>query len=307
MLTTNLSGYPRRPDLNSIRKYLAIGGENPYTIATKKAVREQMEAGVDVITDGQVRDVLNVMASNVPGMEAACPRPRIENKLGAPRQPTVAPDFVVATELCGDARRVKAALPGPFSFAESCEIDPKSGYGSKFDAELLFDIASVLRFEIEALRAHKARLIQIAEPIESVHDFAIFADLLSLMFKKVAMPICHMEGNMRRAFPMLLDSKVAVISFEVVKFPENRRVLEFEELVTANEKRTCVGCVNSSPEPQETLELVEKRIIPFVEAFGYDLVWISTNGTLANLSFKEAFHRLRQLKITKERIAVKNR
>lgn len=304
MLTTNLSGYPRRPDLNSIRKYLAAGGENPFTAATKKAVRAQIDAGVDVITDGQVRDVLNVIASNVPGMEAEG-RPRIENKLSAPRQPAVAQDFVIAAELCGDARRVKTALPGPFSFAESCQIDPKSRYGSEFDVELLFDIASVLRYEIEALRERKARLIQIAEPVESVHDLEIFTDLLSLMFKKVATPICHLEGNVCSAFPVLLDSKAAVISFDIVEFPENRSVLDFEELATAHEKITCVGCVNSSPKLQETLELIEKRIIPFVETFGYDRVWISPNATLANLSFKEAFHKLRQLKITKERIAVK--
>ncbi|HYB59825.1 MAG TPA: hypothetical protein VEB88_06220 [Candidatus Acidoferrales bacterium] len=306
MLTTNLSGYPRRPDLNSIRKYVATGGEDPFTAATKKAVRAQIDAGVDIITDGQVRDILNVIASNVPGMEAEG-RPRIENKLGAPRRPAAAQDFVIAAELYGDARRVKAVLPGPFSFAESCQINPKSRYGSKFDVELLFDIASVLRYEIEALRERKARLIQIVEPVESVHDFEIFTDLLSLMFKKVSMPICHMEGNVRSAFPMLLDSKAAVISFDLVEFPENRSALEFEELIIAHEKKTCVGCVNSSPKPQETLELIEKRIIPFVETFGYDRVWISPNGTLANLSFKEAFHKLQQLKITKERIGAKKR
>lgn len=306
MLTTNLSGYPRRPDQTSIRKYLRIGGENPFTTATKKAVQEQIDAGVDVITDGQVRDVLNVIASNVPGMEVEG-RPRIENRLAAPRQPTVVQDFVIAAEQRGDARLVKAVLPGPFSFAERCQINPTSLYGSKFDVELVFDIASVLRFEIEALREHKARLIQITEPVESISDFEIFVDLLSVLFKKVKTPICHIEGSVPSAFPILLDSNAAVISFEVVDFPENRNVVEFEELVAVHEKIICVGCASSSPTRKESLESIKNRVTPFVEAFGYERVWISPNRTLANLSFSAAFHTLRQLKSTKEHIAAKKR
>ena len=306
MFATNLSGYPKRPDLSSIRNFLAVGGENPFTAAIKKAVQDQVAAGLDIVTDGQVRDFLNVIASNVPGMKADS-RPRIENALGVPRRPTAAHDFDIAAAQCGDARRVKAVLPGPFSFAESCDINTKSLYSSKFDAELLFDIASVLRFEIEALRERKARLIQIVEPVESTYDFEIFADLLSVLFKRVETPVCHIEGNVRSTFPMLLDANVAVISFEVVDRPENRNIREFKELVETHEKMVCVGCVSTSLTPQESLKLIEQRIIPFIDAFGYDRVWISPNGTLANLSFDEAFHKLRQLKIIKDRIAAKKR
>src|SRR5665647_2773078 len=92
-----------------------------------------------------------LMASSVPGMTTDG-RVCIENKLGAPRTPMMTLDFLTAAAECEDARLVKAVLPGPFSFAKSCELDTKSPYSSRCDVDLLFDIASIIRFEIEALK-----------------------------------------------------------------------------------------------------------------------------------------------------------
>lgn len=306
MLIANLSGYPKRPDLDSIRKYLEVGGENPFTAAVKKAVQDQIKAGMDMVTDGQIRDSITLIASNVPGMQTDG-HARIESKLGVPRRPTMALDFLTAAIACGDARLVKAVLPGPFSFVESCQLNPKSPYSSNSDVDLLFDIASILRFEIEALKENKARLIQIVEPIESVNDIDVFLDLLSFLFKRVRTPICHLEGDVSKAFPQLLDAKISVISFDVVAFPQNRETLKFEELFEVHEKITSLGCVDSSAAQKESIESIEKRVIAFVDAFGFESVWISPNKTLASLPPLAAFHKLRQLKITKDRIAARAR
>lgn len=306
MLTANLSGYPKRPDLNVIRKYLEVGGENPFTAAVKNAVQDQIKAGTDVVTDGQIRDSITLIASNVPGMKTDG-QARIESKLGAPQRPTIALDFLAAATACGDARLVKAVLPGPFSFVESCQLSSRSPYSSNSDVDLLFDVASILRFEIEALKENKARLIQIIEPIESVNDMNVFLDLLSFLFKRVKTPICHLEGDVSKAFPQLLDAKISVISFDVVDFPQNREILKFKELFEVHEKITSLGCVDSSAMQNESIQSIEKRVIAFVEAFGYDSVWISPNKTLASLPPLIAFHKLQQLGITKDRIAARTR
>jgi methionine synthase II (cobalamin-independent) len=304
MLTANLSGYPERPDLDAIRKYLDVGGEDPFTTAVKKAVQGQIEAKIDIVTDGQIRDPFTVIASNVPGMETDG-YVGIESKLGAPRRPTLASDFLTATVECGDARLVKAALPGPFLFARSCQVSPNSPYSSNFDVDLLFDIASVIRFEIEALKQNTARLIQIVEPIESVEDIDIFLDLLSFLFKRVKTPICHIEGDVSMAFPQLLDAKISVISFDAVAFPQNREILKLKELFEVYEKIISLGCVDSSAAKKEPIESIEKRVAVFVDAFGYESVWISPNKTLASLPPRTAFHKLKQLTIVKNRIATR--
>ncbi len=304
MLSANLSGYPTRPDLNSIRAYVRAGGENPFTAAVKKAVQDQLRAGVDIVTDGQVRQVTHLLAYNVPGM-LMDDHPRIENTVGAPRNTTAELDFITAARECGDATRVKAVLPGPFSFADSCVLDAKAPYRSKHDVNLLFDIASVLRYEIDALRENHASLIQITEPIEIVRDIDVFLDLLSVLFKRVKTPVCHFEGNLSKAFPKLLEAKIAVISFDVVDFTQNNAMVKFKELFEVHEKVACVGCVNSSKAQVESIEALEKRVGPFIDAFGQERVWISPSKTLANLPRLAAFDKLRQLGTAKLRMAAR--
>jgi Methionine synthase II (cobalamin-independent) len=304
MLSANLSGYPTRPDLKAIREYVRAGGENPFTAAVKKAVQDQLRAGVDIVTDGQVRQVTDLLASNVPGMRMD-DHPRIENTVGTPRNTTAELDFITAARECGDAARVKAVLPGPFSFADSCVLDAKAPYRSKHDVNLLFDIASVLRYEIDALRENHASLIQITEPIEIVRDLDVFLDLLSILFKRVKTPVCHFEGNVSKAFPKLLEAKIAVISFDVVDFTQNNATVKFKELVEVHEKVACVGCVNSSKAQVESIEALQKRVGPFIDAFGQERIWISPSNTLANLPRLAAFDKLRQLEAAKRRIAAR--
>jgi 5-methyltetrahydropteroyltriglutamate--homocysteine methyltransferase len=304
MLSANLSGYPTRPDLKAIREYVRAGGENPFTAGVKKAVQDQLRAGVDIVTDGQVRQVADLLASNVPGIRMD-DHPRIENTVGTPRNTTAELDFITAARECGDAARVKAVLPGPFSFADSCVLDAKAPYRSKHDVNLLFDIASVLRYEIDALRENHASLIQITEPIEIVRDLDVFLDLLSVLFKRVKTPVCHFEGNVSKAFPKLLEAKIAVISFDVVDFTQNNATVKFKELVEVHEKVACVGCVDSSKAQVESIEALQKRVGPFIDAFGQERIWISPSNTLANLPRLAAFDKLRQLEAAKRRIAAR--
>jgi methionine synthase II (cobalamin-independent) len=232
-------------------------------------------------------------------------RLRIENTVGTPRYPTAELDFLTAATECGDTTRVKAVLPGPFSFAESCVIDAKAPYRSNHDVNLLFDIASVLRYEIAALKENHASLIQIVEPIETVRDLDVFLDLLEVLFKRVKTPICHFEGNVSKAFPKLLEAKIAVISFEVVDFAQNNATLKFKELFEVHEKVACVGCVDSISAQAESIETLEKRVQPFIDAFGQERVWISPSKTLAKLPRPAAFEKLGQLAAAKRRLIAK--
>jgi 5-methyltetrahydropteroyltriglutamate--homocysteine methyltransferase len=304
MLSANLSGYPTRPNLNAIRQYVRTGGENPFSVAVKEAVQDQLIAGVDIVTDGQARQVIDLLAFNTPGI-LMDDRPRIEHALGTPRNPAVELDFRTAARECGVATRVKAVLPGPFSFAESCIIDAKAPYRSNGDVNLLFDIASVLRFEIDALRDNHASLIQIVEAVEFVRDFDVFLDLTAVLFKRVKTPICHFEGDVSKAFPKLLEAKIKVISFNIVDFSQNQATLKFRELFEVHEKVMCVGCVDSSKAQIESIETLEKRVGPFLDTFGKERVWISPSKTLVNLPRPAAFDKLKQLEAAKRRIVAK--
>ncbi len=305
MLSANLSGYPTRPDLKTIREYIRAGGENPFTRGVKRAVQDQIAAKVDVITDGQVREIAPLIALSVPGITTNGEM-RIENRLDLPRAPVVVEDFSTAAKECGDRAQVKASLPGPISFASSCRVDPKSSYSSNKDTDLLFDIASVLRYEIVALRGANARLIQIVENSDEIHDWDLFLELLLILFKRVKTPICHLVGDISEVFKGLLEGAATAISFDLVAFPQNRSIVSYKEEVLVHEKLVSLGCLDASTSKQESIDVIERRVNPFVEAFGYEAVWISPSETLTMLSSSSAFSKLKQLELVKRRYAVKS-
>lgn len=305
VLSVNLSGYPTRPDLKAIREYIRTGGENPFTKGVKRAVQDQIAAKVDIVTDGQVREIVPLIALSVPGMTTDG-EIRIENRLGLPRAPVVVEDFSIAAKECDDRAQVKASLPGPISLVSSCLVDPKSSYSSNKDTDLLFDVASVLRYEIDALRGANARFIQIIENSDEIHDWDVFLELLLVLFKRVKTPVCHLVGDISEAFIRLLEGAATTISFDVVAFPQNRSVVRYNEEFSVHEKLASLGCVDASTSKQESIDIIEKRVHPFVDAFGYEAVWISPSETLAGLAPSSAFSKLEQLGLVKQRYASKS-
>ncbi|MGZ4912037.1 MAG: hypothetical protein ACXVI3_01365 [Halobacteriota archaeon] len=305
MLSGNLSGYPTRPALAAIQEYIRVKGENPFITGVKRAVKDQVAAKIDVITDGQVREIVPLIASSVPGINTNG-EITVENKLGLPQAPVLAGDFSLAVALSGDRAQVKASLPGPFSFARRLRVSPKSSYSSNSDANLLFDVASILRYEIEALRGTKARLIQIIEDSDEIYDWDLFLELLVILFRRVKIPICHLTGDISKTFIRVLDSTATTISFDVVAFPQNRSIARHKEEISVHEKLTSIGCVDASTSRQESIDVVEGRVNPFVTALGYEAVWISPSDTLSGLSRSSAFDKLKLLELVKRQYATKS-
>lgn len=304
MLVTNLSGYPTRPSINVIRNWVKYRGENPFDVAVKEAVKDQIKAGMELVTDGQVRDVIHAFALHVRGMEAD-DHPLIRNKLSVPSNPSTVYDFAIATKETNDPRKVKAVLPGPYSFVERCRLDVASGYEKKDDTDLLFDVAKIIKYEINALRDSGAWPIQIVESVERITDLEVFVEWLDSIFNKVRIPICHIEGDIGTSFLTLLDAKTKVLSFDVINYPKNRTVVKFAEQIEAHEKILALGCVDALTDAIEPLDKIERRISEFVELLDYDAIWVSPNASLSNLNRNIALKKLEALSDLKVKIADK--
>jgi len=302
VLTTNLSGYPTRPSINVIRNWVKYGGDNPFDVAVKQAVKDQINAGVEIVTDGQVRDVINIFALHVRGLEAD-DEPLIRNTLNVPSDPSTVNDFAIAIKETSDSTKVKAVLPGPYSFVEGCRLDIASGYKRKDDIDLLFDVAKIIKYEINALKESGASLIQIVESMERITDLEVFIEWLDSIFNKVRVPICHIEGDIETSFSTLLDAKTKVLSFDVINYPKNRAIVKFAEHVEAHEKLLSLGCVDALTYVIEPLDEVERRISEFVELLGYDAIWVSPNASLSNLTRGIALKKLKVLADLKAKIA----
>jgi 5-methyltetrahydropteroyltriglutamate--homocysteine methyltransferase len=146
--------------------------EELYDDATRAVVADQIEAGLDILSDGELsrQRFVYEMFGRVSGLERVPAR----RKLGiagydqAPhfvaRDPIAAPnglgtvaEFRRVTALAG-GRAVKVALPGPLTFFGA--VDP----GARDADEVLGEIVALVRAEIAALAAAGADYIQIDEP-----------------------------------------------------------------------------------------------------------------------------------------------
>lgn len=143
-----------------------------YDDAIRIAVADQIEAGLDVISDGELRRQRFVfsMFDGLDGLRRETPRRRLgipgydmAPAFTAEAPPTaanglgVAADFSALKALVPD-RQLKVALPGPLTFASAIDAAAVGG-----DA-VLEAITGIVADEVHALAAAGADFIQIDEP-----------------------------------------------------------------------------------------------------------------------------------------------
>ena len=146
--------------------------------ATRLAISDQVEAGIDIISDGELRrqrfvyemyDRISGIARQerprklgVPGYDMA-PKFHATDKVGAPGGLGLVQEYEDLARLAPD-RNIKIAFPGPLTFASNILPGPHYGDGPDAADALMDDVILMLRAEVEALRLAGADFIQIDEP-----------------------------------------------------------------------------------------------------------------------------------------------
>jgi 5-methyltetrahydropteroyltriglutamate--homocysteine methyltransferase len=143
--------------------------------AMRIAVADQCEAGLDILSDGEMRRQRFVyeMFDRVTGLQRVPPARRLgvpgydmaprfvtTERVQAPRGLGVAADFETLRRIA-PGRRLKAALPGPLTLGAS--IEPAGGYDGRA-ARLIEDLVAIVRAELRALVAAGADHLQLDEP-----------------------------------------------------------------------------------------------------------------------------------------------
>lgn len=141
--------------------------------AVRLAMSDQQQAGLDVITDGEMRrrDFIQSFYGRLTGMRTLPPKrrmgaagydqnPRHEviDKITAPSGLGIVEEFEFARSMTNTP--IKVCVPGPTTLALPLEIT--SGYTS--EDGLLEDIAAIVQAELQSLVAVGATLLQIDEP-----------------------------------------------------------------------------------------------------------------------------------------------
>lgn len=267
----------------------------------REVIREQQDAGLDIVTDGQVRwdDILTPFARAMAGFEIGGLLRWFDNNVYYRRPVCVGPiewrgpatveDFRFAqssTDL-----PVKAVLPGAVTFAR---LAVDEHYGSR--ESFVLAIARVLAQEAFELEAAGATFIQIDEPalLDAPEDLAVAkraAEIVTGELRSARTVLATYYGDAKRLGAELFELPVDGFGLDLVAGPEN-----LELLASAGEgKKIQAGVVDARNTKLEDVDELTRRVEALASSVGADALCISPSCGLEFLPRDRARAKLHRL------------
>ena len=259
---------------------------DPLAGAVETAVADQIGAGIDIISDGQVRgDMISAFTSKLPGVR--------EQEVVGKIQPASGGITTADTKYAiSKFPKVKGIITGPTTLAHGLHISTPM-YRNK--EEVALDLAAALVVEARSLEAAGVTLLQLDEPILStgVADLAVAKQAIELIGSSVHIPICmHVCGNLGNVLDEILKFNVNVLDFEFSKNQDNLDILSRRDLTG---KMLGYGCVDSSSEEVETVAELRRRIQKGVEYFDPKILLIDPDCGMRMRSRESAYWKLKNM------------
>lgn len=280
-----------------------------YNEVTEIAIQRQVDAGIDMVTDGLIRwdDAVTYLGRKIAGFDFGgliryfdtntfYREPMIESRLEALRPLTV-DDYRFAA--AHGSKPVKAVLTGPFTFAK---LSRNRFY--REERQLLFDLCHILHREVEALEEAGCLHIQFDEPCLLRHkqDLKLFFqayEIVTAERSKAEKTILFNFGSIEGIYPKILELPVERIGIELIKGHKNWDVLKEAKWT----KKLMAGVIDARNTKMES----ESEVVELVQRLGdeiaLDQVWLSHNHSLEFLPRSNAdkkmellVHVARQLK-----------
>ncbi len=274
--------------------------EQAYQETIKRVIKEQEEAGVDLITDGQIRwdDPVTSFARNIDGLAIGglirffdnnvyYRRPIVKSKLAFKDYSTVE-EFSFLKQ--NSTKKVKAVIVGPFTFAKLA----KDEYYNDID-KLTLNLAEILKKEAKRLEEVGAEFIQIDEPSLCFSPEKI--DLVNQAIKIItdglkAKTFLYLYfGGIKDLIPKLFDFQVNGIGIDVVSKPENLNLI----LDSSSNKEFILGCLDARNTKLEDEEELLKLFERTTQKVSGERVYVSPSCGLEFLPHKTALAKLKRM------------
>ena len=252
--------------------------------ATLIAIRAQEEAGLDIVSDGEIRreSYSNRFATALEGVDLDNPGtaldrsghpnpvPRIVGKIR--RKHAVEVDDLKFLR-ANTTRMVKITVPGPFTMLQQAQND-----FYKSEEEAAMDYAAAVNAEIRDLFAAGADVVQIDEPYmqarpEKARQYGLAALNCALegITGQTAVHICFGYAAIIHARPSGYSflPELAQCSCKQVSIETAQSHLDCSALQALDGKRVMVGCIDLSDPAVETVDTIVQRIeraLPYVKA-----------------------------------------
>ena len=290
--------------------------------ATALAIAEQERAGVDIVTDGEIRreSYSNRFATALEGLDVDNPAmvagraggtnavPRVVGRIRRTRPVEV--DDLRFLRAHSD-RGIKITLPGPFTMSQQAHDEAYAD-----EAALAMDLAAAVNEEVRDLFAAGADVVQIDEPwlqarAEKAREFALPAidRALEGVAGTTALHTCfgyaHVVHERPPGYPFLAelgDCAADVLAIEAAQPRLDPKVLE-----PLAGKTVIVGVLDLSDPESETPEQVARRIEAALTVIAPERLQVGPDCGMKYLPRDLAFAKLRALvegaRIVRERLA----
>ncbi|HEY2192087.1 MAG TPA: hypothetical protein VGH76_07265 [Actinomycetospora sp.] len=284
-----------------------------HDCAVTAAIKDQELAGLDIVSDGELRrdNDVDYLLSRIPGIElpvttkdfyydyydtrvASSPRP-------SPTDPGLGLDDDLDFARARTDRPIKFSFTGPFSLARRV-VDDVHGE----PADLVRAIAHVLAEAAAALGDAGVDLLQIDEPFLAgcPEQVGLAVEAVNIITRDVEVPwalhVCYgnryarplWEGHYDFLFPAVLDARVDQLVLEFArKGDEDLPIIER----SGWDRSIGLGVIDVKSTTVETPELVEARIRRALDLVPPDKLMINPDCGLRNLPIPVATAKLRAM------------
>ena len=278
--------------------------------ATVLAIRAQEEAGLDIITDGEIRreSYSNRFATALEGVDIDNPGtaldrsghpnpvPRIVGKIRR-KHPVEVGDLLFLK--ANTSKLVKMTVPGPFTMSQQAQNDYY-----KSEEEAAMDYAAAVNAEIRDLFAAGADIVQVDEPYmqarpEKARQYGLKAlnRALENVSGVTAVHICfgyaaiiHQRPSGYSFLPELAACSCQQVSIETAQSNLDTSVLQ-----KLRGKKIMVGCIDLSDRAVETPQKVVERIKRALEHVRPEDVIIAPDCGMKYLPRDAAFGKMKAM------------
>ncbi len=315
LILTNAGSYPRigdHPELQILRQTLARFDRGEATREdirraeeemVRRAIAEQIEAGLDLVTDGQIRwyDPISHIAGKLRGTmidgllryfdtNFYFRQPVLVDRL-VREGPIIVEEYRYARSV--SSRPVKPVLTGPYTLAFFSLVEHQAYRDLERRVEAY---ATLLAEEIADLAREGAELIQVDEPAIVLPEasFDLFAAGIRLLARakgsaRLALYISF--GDVSPLYAQLHELPVDVLGLDFTYSPQ----LVERIAVEGSEKALGLGLIdgrNTRLEPEAEVVAALERLLPAIRS---DVAYLNPSTGLEFLPRDRAFRKLRHL------------
>ena len=274
-------------DYNNAIKKMGEDAESIFLKAAAEVINDQIECGIDIVTDGEVRreNYIHYHCRHIAGVDFEtltekvartgnykCWLPTITAKVEA-QDSFLVHDWKVSQKL--SSKPVKITIPGPMTIADTI-----ANTYYKSDDKMGFDLAGVINVEIKRLQKAGCKYIQVDEPLfarkpQQAIDFGIdnlakcFEGLENTEIEKITHICCGYPDKLDVInYPKApLDSYKKIAKaldaslIDSVSIEDAHRYNDLELLRNFTKTKVIFGLIKIASSQIETKEEIENRVL----------------------------------------------